>query len=83
MPDTASVAGSSVTRHDHLDSEARSALMRMVRRTGTGAEMIVRSVAHRMGHRFRVNRADLPGRPDIVFSVGAHYDLQIMRLTVI
>jgi DNA mismatch endonuclease (patch repair protein) len=41
--------------------------MRGVRRTGTGAEIIVRRLAHRYGYRFRVDRKDLPGRPDIVF----------------
>jgi DNA mismatch endonuclease (patch repair protein) len=28
--------------------------------------MFVRSLLHRLGYRFRLHRADLPGRPDIV-----------------
>jgi DNA mismatch endonuclease Vsr len=31
------------------------------------AELAVRGVAHRMGLRYRLHRADLPGRPDLVF----------------
>ncbi len=30
-------------------------------------ERIVRSIAHKMGYRFRLHRADLPGKPDLVF----------------
>lgn len=32
----------------------------------TKPEMLVRSLVHRMGFRFRVHRRDLPGNPDIV-----------------
>lgn len=32
----------------------------------TKPELIVRSVLHRMGYRFRLHRKDLPGKPDIV-----------------
>ena len=32
----------------------------------TKPEIIVRSVIHRMGYRFRLHVRDLPGRPDIV-----------------
>jgi DNA mismatch endonuclease (patch repair protein) len=52
---------------DHLDPQARSLLMGRVKRTGTKAELTVRSIAHRLGYRFRCDRGDLPGRPDIVF----------------
>lgn len=52
---------------DRLDRVARSLLMGRVKRTGTKAELIVRSIAHRLGYRFRCDRGDLPGRPDIVF----------------
>jgi len=31
-------------------------------------ELAVRSLLHRMGYRFRLHRADLPGKPDIVLS---------------
>lgn len=46
---------------------SRSALMRRVRRRDTGPEMIVRRLLHLAGYRFRLQAADLPGRPDIVF----------------
>jgi DNA mismatch endonuclease (patch repair protein) len=29
--------------------------------------MMVRSLAHRMGYRFRLHRRELPGKPDLVF----------------
>lgn len=32
----------------------------------TGPERSVRSMLHRMGYRFRLHGADLPGKPDIV-----------------
>lgn len=32
----------------------------------TAPERYVRSVIHKMGYRFRLNRRDLPGKPDIV-----------------
>ncbi|MGM5031374.1 very short patch repair endonuclease [Tardiphaga sp. 803_E3_N1_3] len=54
-------------RFDHLDRRQRSALMSSVRRTGTAPELAIRSLAHQLGFRFRVDRSDLPGRPDIVF----------------
>lgn len=33
----------------------------------TGAEKAVRSVVHRLGYRYSLRRADLPGKPDLVF----------------
>lgn len=48
-------------------SEARSRIMRAVRSRDTTPELTVRSLAHRMGYRFRVCRKDLPGSPDLVF----------------
>ena len=33
----------------------------------TKPELVVRSLLHRLGYRFRLHRRDLPGRPDIVF----------------
>lgn len=46
---------------------ARSAVMRAVKSTDTKPEMIVRSIAHRLGFRFRLHRKSLPGCPDLVF----------------
>jgi DNA mismatch endonuclease (patch repair protein) len=40
--------------------------MRRVRSTDTSPEIKVRSLMHRLGYRFRLYRADLPGNPDIV-----------------
>lgn len=48
-------------------SPTRSALMARVRGKNTKPELIVRSLAHRLGYRFRLHRAGLPGRPDLVF----------------
>ena len=30
-------------------------------------EMVVRSVTHNLGYRYRLHRKDLPGKPDLVF----------------
>jgi len=40
--------------------------MSRIRSKGTGPELIVRRLVHRMGYRFRLHRADLPGRPDLI-----------------
>jgi len=47
--------------------ESRRRIMRAIRSRDTGPERMVRSLAHRIGYRFRVCRKDLPGCPDIVF----------------
>lgn len=52
---------------DVFDPEKRSAVMRAVKSRDTGPEMTVRRAAHALGLRFRLNRADLPGKPDLVF----------------
>ena len=52
---------------DHLTLEARSDHMRRIQKTGTKPEMRVRRAAHRLGYRFRLHRANLPGTPDLVF----------------
>ncbi|MCP1469198.1 DNA mismatch endonuclease (patch repair protein) [Sphingobium sp. OAS761] len=39
--------------------------MRRVRNRDTGPELRVRKLLHREGYRFRLQRTDLPGRPDI------------------
>ena len=41
--------------------------MRAVPAKDTKPEMVVRSIAHAMGLRFRLHRKDLPGNPDLVF----------------
>lgn len=40
--------------------------MAQVKARDTGPERLVRSLLHRMGYRFRLQRTDLPGKPDIV-----------------
>jgi DNA mismatch endonuclease (patch repair protein) len=45
----------------------RSRQMALVRSKNTAPELIVRSLAHSLGTRFRLHRADLPGKPDLVF----------------
>lgn len=52
---------------DVFDPEQRSAVMRAVKSRDTAPEMKVRRAAHALGLRFRLNRADLPGKPDLVF----------------
>jgi DNA mismatch endonuclease, patch repair protein len=51
---------------DLLTPTARSTLMSRIRGADTKPEIIVRSLLHRMGYRFRLHRRDLPGTPDIV-----------------
>lgn len=51
---------------DRLSKEKRSWNMSRIRNRDTKPELIVRSLLHRMGYRFRLHRKDLPGRPDIV-----------------
>lgn len=52
---------------DRLSPSERSSLMARVRSKNTRPELAVRKIAHCLGYRFRLHRADLPGRPDIVF----------------
>jgi DNA mismatch endonuclease, patch repair protein len=52
---------------DRLDPKRRSRLMKQVKSKNTQPEIIVRSLLHRLGYRFRLHRKDLPGTPDIVF----------------
>jgi len=41
--------------------------MANIRSQGMKPERAVRSMAHRLGYRFRLHRRDLPGTPDLVF----------------
>ena len=43
----------------------RSYVMSCIRGKNTKPELIVRSLLHNMGYRFRLHRDDLPGKPDI------------------
>ncbi len=51
---------------DRITPEARSRLMSKIGPKNTGPELLVRSLLHRMGYRFRLHRKGLPGTPDIV-----------------
>lgn len=51
---------------DQISPEHRSWNMSRIKGRDTKPEMIVRSLLHRMGYRFRLHRKDLPGKPDIV-----------------
>lgn len=55
------------SRTDNLSPEDRLRTMRSVRSRDTTPEKIVRQTAFRLGFRYRLNRKDLPGRPDLVF----------------
>ena len=52
---------------DVFSPEQRSAVMRAVKSRNTAPELAVRRAAHALGLRFRLNRNDLPGKPDLVF----------------
>jgi DNA mismatch endonuclease, patch repair protein len=54
-----------MARQTSLD-DARTRLMKVVRREHTAPERAVRRHLHASGLRFSLHRADLPGRPDIV-----------------
>lgn len=45
----------------------RSENMRRIKSRDTKPEMTVRRLVHSMGYRYRLHRADLPGKPDMVF----------------
>jgi DNA mismatch endonuclease (patch repair protein) len=51
---------------DIISPERRSALMSRIRGKDTGIEVTVRKELHRLGFRYRLGGAGLPGRPDIV-----------------
>lgn len=52
-------------RAKHLST--RSQIMARVRSRNTAPERAVRRLLTALGFRYRLHRADLPGRPDIVF----------------
>lgn len=52
---------------DTLTPEQRSWVMSRVRNRATAPELLVRSICRKLGYRYRLNRNDLPGRPDLTF----------------
>ncbi len=53
---------------DNVSPEVRSQIMAQVKSKGMKPEMRVRRLIHRLGYRYRLHRADLPGNPDLVFA---------------
>jgi DNA mismatch endonuclease (patch repair protein) len=53
---------------DRLTPERRSWNMSRIKGRNTRLELVVRSVIHGLGFRFRLHGARLPGRPDIVLA---------------
>jgi DNA mismatch endonuclease (patch repair protein) len=52
---------------DVVDRATRSRMMSGIRGKNTKPELSLRRALHRLGLRFRIHAASLPGRPDIVF----------------
>lgn len=51
---------------DVVDATTRSRMMSRIRGRNTKPEILVRSLLHRQGFRFRLHVRELPGKPDIV-----------------
>lgn len=51
---------------DKISPEKRSWNMSRIKNKDTKPEILVRSLLHKLGYRFRINRKDLIGCPDIV-----------------
>ena len=52
---------------DTLTKEQRSRQMGRIKGKNTKPELRVRKLIHRAGHRYRLHRKELPGKPDLVF----------------
>jgi DNA mismatch endonuclease (patch repair protein) len=53
---------------DVLTKEQRKRNMASIRGKNTKPEMVVRSLVHRLGYRYRLHKKNLPGKPDLVFA---------------
>jgi DNA mismatch endonuclease (patch repair protein) len=51
---------------DNLTPQQRRRNMSRVKGRDTKPELLVRSIVHRMGYRFRLHGKGLPGKPDLV-----------------
>jgi DNA mismatch endonuclease (patch repair protein) len=51
---------------DIVDSVTRSRMMAGIKSRNTKPELLIRSLLHNRGFRFRLHVKDLPGKPDIV-----------------
>ena len=52
---------------DVHSKQQRSYNMSRIRGKDTRPELVVRSMVHRMGYRYRLHVSSLPGKPDLVF----------------
>lgn len=52
---------------DSVSPLRRSEIMGRVRSRDTKPELLVRTLVHAMGYRYRLHAKDLPGKPDLVF----------------
>jgi DNA mismatch endonuclease (patch repair protein) len=52
---------------DVVDPATRSRMMAGIRSRNTKPEILIRSLLHRQGFRFRLHVRNLPGKPDMVF----------------
>lgn len=53
---------------DTLTKAERSERMGRIQNKDTKPEMRVRKIVHGMGYRYRLHKANLPGKPDLVFA---------------
>lgn len=53
---------------DVLTKEQRHRNMANIKGQNTKPELIVRSLVHRLGYRYRLHQKGLPGKPDMVFA---------------
>ena len=51
---------------DIFSKKARSKIMSAIKGKNTKPEILVRKSLHSLGHRFRLHKKDLPGKPDII-----------------
>jgi DNA mismatch endonuclease, patch repair protein len=63
----AGLSGGRMTKAQAEAAARRSRVMAAVKGKDTGPEMAVRRLLHARGHRYRLHRADLPGKPDLIF----------------
>lgn len=63
-----STGATAITKnHVTAPTAGRRRIMRAIRSKNTKPELLIRSLVHALGYRFRLHRADLPGKPDLVF----------------
>lgn len=53
---------------DVFTKKKRAEIMRRIQSTDTGPEIAVRRALHRLGFRYTLHAAELPGKPDIVLN---------------